>query len=74
MTAMLTAVIHISDIRFTPDTDTDGSYVENEERLEIGEEVFIVAKISMPFHRHISHWMPAVIEGCGCSSDLAHCA
>lgn len=35
MTAMLTAVIHICDIRFTHDPDTDGSYIENEERLEI---------------------------------------
>jgi len=33
---MLTAVIHISDIHFLHDTDTDGVYIENEEILEIG--------------------------------------
>lgn len=54
MTAMLTAVIHICDIRFTHDPDTDGSYIENEERLEIGEEVFIVSRIFAPSHRLIT--------------------
>ena len=34
--AMLTAVIHISDINFLHDVDTDGVYIENEEILEIG--------------------------------------
>jgi len=34
--AMLTAVIHIADINFIHDTDTDGVYIENEEILEIG--------------------------------------
>jgi len=34
--AMLTAVVHISDINFLHDTDTDGVYIENEEILEIG--------------------------------------
>jgi len=34
--AMLTAVIHISDINFLHDADTDGVYIENEEILEIG--------------------------------------
>lgn len=33
---MLTAVIHITDIRFLHDSDTDGSYIENEERLDMG--------------------------------------
>jgi len=33
---MLTAVIHISDINFLHDGDTDGVYIENEEILEIG--------------------------------------
>jgi len=33
---MLTAVIHITDIRFLHDHDTDGSYIENEERLDMG--------------------------------------
>jgi len=33
---MLTAVVHISDINFRHDTDTDGVYIENEEILEIG--------------------------------------
>jgi myosin heavy subunit len=35
ITAMLTAVIHITDIRFLHDSDTDGSYIENEDRLEM---------------------------------------
>jgi len=34
--AMLAAVIHISDINFLHDADTDGVYIENEEILEIG--------------------------------------
>jgi len=34
--AMLTAVVHTSDINFHHDTDTDGVYIENEEILEIG--------------------------------------
>jgi len=34
--AMLTAVIHISDIKFLHDSDTDGVYIENEDILEIG--------------------------------------
>jgi len=34
--AMLTAVIHISDIKFLHDSDTDGVYIENEDVLEIG--------------------------------------
>ena len=34
--AMLTAVVHISDINFHHDTDTYGVYIENEEVLEIG--------------------------------------
>jgi len=34
--AMLTAVIHIADIKFLHDADTDGVYIENEEILEIG--------------------------------------
>ena len=33
--AMLTAVIHIADINFLHDGDTDGVYIENEEILEI---------------------------------------
>ena len=33
---MLTAVVHISDINFLHDSDTDGVYIENEEVLEIG--------------------------------------
>ena len=33
---MLTAVVHISDIKFLHDTDTDGVYIEDEEILEIG--------------------------------------
>jgi len=33
---MLTAVIHIADIKFLHDADTDGVYIENEEILEIG--------------------------------------
>jgi len=33
---MLTAVIHISDIHFLHDIDTDGVYIENENILEIG--------------------------------------
>ena len=34
--AMLTAVIHIADINFLHDADTDGVYIDNEEVLEIG--------------------------------------
>jgi len=34
--AMLTAVVHIADIKFRLDTDTDGVYVENEEILDVG--------------------------------------
>ena len=33
---MLTAVVHIADIKFRLDTDTDGVYVENEEILDVG--------------------------------------
>ena len=34
---MLTAVLHISDIKFLHDNDTDGVYIENEELLEISK-------------------------------------
>jgi len=45
---MLTAVVHISDINFLHDTETDGVYIENEEILEIGLFLFVY------FHLHIA--------------------
>lgn len=40
--AMLTAIVHISDIKFLHDSDTDGVYVEDEEILEIGCSAFVI--------------------------------
>jgi len=35
--AILTAVIHISDIKFAEDRDTDGVYIEHENLVEISK-------------------------------------
>ena len=44
---MLTAVVHIADIKFMHDSDTDGVYIHNEELLEIGEVWLIDENIDL---------------------------
>ena len=43
--AMLAAILHIADILFEKDHETDGVYIKHEEMMEIGECAVVVCML-----------------------------
>jgi len=47
--AILAAVLHISDIEFVTDPETDGVFVKNDDVLVLGECSAVTARLSCSF-------------------------